>query len=293
MKARVGARHPDATGTLAFLFTDIAGSTRLWERLPQAMKAALERHDVILHESIEASAGRVIKTTGDGMMAVFPTAVEGVTASVAAQLALAAEPWHETGRCASGMGLHAGDAERRGDDYFGPTINRTARIMSAGHGGQVLLEQRRGPGCGPPPGWCQPARPGPEYRLKDLGRPERVFQLVHPALEGVSPPLTTLDHGAASLPVPTAPFVGRRVEARGGRPTLWRIPSVRLLTLTGPGGTGKTSLGSAPLATRSTGSATACRSWTCRRRAMSTPCSSPSAAPSASARRPIVRSGRS
>src|SRR5437899_6502482 len=106
-----------ATGILAFLFTDIAGSTRLWEQLPHAMKDALERHDAILHEAIEASAGRVVKTTGDGLMAVFPSAAEAVAVSVAAQQALAAERWGETGPLRVRMGLHAGEAERRGDDY--------------------------------------------------------------------------------------------------------------------------------------------------------------------------------
>jgi predicted ATPase/class 3 adenylate cyclase len=230
------------TGTLAFLFTDIAGSTRLWEQLPQSMKGALERHDAILRESIEASTGRVVKTTGDGLMAVFPTAASCVTASVAAQRALAAEPWHETGPLRVRMGLHAGDAERRGDDYFGPTVNRTARIMSAGHGGQVLLSAAAAAlaADGLPDGAS--LRDLGEYRLKDLGRPERVFQLVHPALEATFPPLTTVDHAAASLPIQAAPFVGRSVELAEVERRL-EDPLVRLLTLTGPGGTGKTSLG--------------------------------------------------
>jgi predicted ATPase/class 3 adenylate cyclase len=237
---RVGP--PVIAGTLAFLFTDIAGSTQLWERLPRAMTHALERHDLILREAIESSAGRVVKTTGDGMLAVFPTAADGVTASLEAQRALAAEPWSETGPLRVRMGLHAGDAERRGDDYFGPTVNRTARIMSAGHGGQVLLSaaaaalaaDRLPDGAG--------LRDLGEFRLKDLGRPERVFQLLHPALEASFPPLTTLDHRAASLPIQAAPFVGRRRELADVERRL-EDPSIRLLTLTGPGGTGKTSLG--------------------------------------------------
>ncbi len=146
-------------GTLAFLFTDIAGSTQLWERLPEAMTVALARHDTILRAAVEASGGRVVKTTGDGLMAVFPTATAGVAASLAAQLALGAEAWQETGSLRVRMGLHAGDAERRGDDYFGPTINRTARIMAAGHGGQILLSasgrrtgRRRAARPGDPPG---------------------------------------------------------------------------------------------------------------------------------------------
>src|SRR5213593_4436040 len=129
----------EATGTLAFLFTDLAGSTRLWERFPQAMGDALKRHDDIVATAVQASGGRVVKSMGDGMMAVFRSAADGVAAGLAAQLGLAEEPWEETGPLRVRMGLHAGEVEQRGDDYFGPTLNRTARIMAAGHGGQVLL----------------------------------------------------------------------------------------------------------------------------------------------------------
>ena len=139
------------------------------------------------------------------------------------------------------MGLHAGDAERRGDDYFGPTVNRTARIMSAGHGGQVLLSAAAAALAADRLPDGASLRDLGEYRLKDLGRPERVFQLLHPALEATFPPLTTLDHAAANLPIQAAPFVGRRVELADVERRL-EDPSIRLLTLTGPGGTGKTSL---------------------------------------------------
>ena len=230
-----------ATGTLAFLFTDIAGSTRLWERLPDAMTVALERHDGILRAAIEAAAGQVVKTTGDGLMAVFPTAADGVTACIGAQRGLAGGPWPETGPLHVRMGLHAGDAERRGDDYFGPTVNRTARIMAAGHGGQVLLSAAAAALAADRLPDDASLRDLGEYRLKDLGRPERVYQLVHPALEATFPPLTTLDHGAGNLPARVAAFVGRRAELDEVERRL-EDASVRLLTLTGPGGTGKTSL---------------------------------------------------
>jgi class 3 adenylate cyclase len=230
-----------AAGTLAFLFTDIAGSTQLWERLPAAMKVALERHDAILHEAIAACAGHVVKSTGDGLMAVFPTAAAGVTASLAAQQALRDEPWRETGPLRVRMGLHAGDAEQRGDDYFGPTINRTARIMAAGHGNQVLLSAAAAAlAADRLPDGASLKELG-EFRLKDLGRAERVFQLLHPALEADFPPLTTMDRGAANLPIQAAPFVGRGKELAEVRERIVD-PSIRLLTLTGPGGTGKTSL---------------------------------------------------
>ena len=229
------------SGPLAFLFTDIEGSTRLWERQPDAMKVALARHDAILRAAIETSAGMVVKTTGDGMMAVFPTAADGVLASVVAQRSLAAETWTETGPLRVRMALHVGEADRRGDDYFGPTINRTARIMSAGHGGQVLLSSAAAAlAADRLPGGASLRDLG-EYRLKDLGRPERLFQLVHPGLEAMFPPLTTLDQGAAGLPIRAAPFIGRRAEL-GEVDSRLEDAAIRLLTLTGPGGTGKTSL---------------------------------------------------
>ena len=230
-----------ATGTLAFLFTDIAGSTRLWETLPVAMADALARHDEILRDAIGGADGTVVKTTGDGMMAVFQTATEGLDAAIAAQRGLANASWGETGPLRVRMAINAGDAERRGDDYFGPTINRTQRLMAVGHGGQVLLSSAAAALCAErlPPGAS--LRDLGEYRLRDLGRPERVFQLVHPDLESTFPPLTTFDN-VASLPVPTAAFVGRRTELEAVERQL-EDPAIRLLTLTGPGGTGKTSLG--------------------------------------------------
>jgi predicted ATPase/class 3 adenylate cyclase len=229
------------TGTLAFLFTDIAGSTRLWETLPVAMADALVRHDGILRYAIESSAGTVVKTTGDGMMAVFPTADDAVGATIEAQRALAATTWGDTGPLRVRMAINAGDAERRGDDYFGPTINRTARLMAAGYGGQVLLSAAAAALAAEDLPSDTTLRDLGEYRLRDLGRPERVYQLVHPDLQAAFPPLRALDNVAARLPAPTSALVGRRVELEAVE-RLLADAAVRLLTLTGPGGTGKTSL---------------------------------------------------
>ncbi|HEY6057588.1 MAG TPA: adenylate/guanylate cyclase domain-containing protein, partial [Candidatus Limnocylindrales bacterium] len=229
------------SGTITFLFTDIEGSTRLWEQFPDHMKGALERHDAILRGAIEAAGGDVVKTTGDGMMAVFVRAADAVAASVAAQRRLASEPWADTGPLRDRMGLHAGEAEQRAGDFFGPAVNRTARIMAAGHGGQILLSASAVE-------LAREALPAGaslldlgEHRLKDLGRAERVFQLVHPDLGSNFPPLATLRPPGATLPAAVGDLVGRRVELAAIEARL-EDASVRLVTLTGPGGTGKTTL---------------------------------------------------
>src|SRR3954469_24821232 len=191
------ATVPGLSGTVAFLFTDIEGSTRLWEEQPAAMTAALARHDAILRAAIEAAGGRVVKTTGDGMMAVFGFAYGAAAAAIAAQEALLSEAWEATGPLRVRMAVHAGEAERRGDDFFGPTVNRTARIMSAGHGGQVLLSAAAAALAVDDLPEGASLRDLGEYRLRDIGRPERVFQLQHPSLAANFPPLTTLDLGAA------------------------------------------------------------------------------------------------
>jgi predicted ATPase/class 3 adenylate cyclase len=231
----------EAIGPLAFLFTDIAGSTRLWERMPGAMGESLARHDAILQSAVTGAGGEVVKTTGDGMMAVFPDVTAAVRACLGAQRALASEPWGETGPLRVRMGIHAGHAERREDDYFGPAINRTARLMAAGHGGQVLLSAAAAALAGDHPADDATLRDLGEYRLKDLGRPERVYQLVHPALEDTFPPLATLDHLAGGLPTQVGTFIGRQ-DLLAEVHRRFEDPDVRLLTLTGPGGSGKTSL---------------------------------------------------
>jgi predicted ATPase/class 3 adenylate cyclase len=230
-----------ASGTVIFLFTDVEGSTRLWERFPQAMKAALERHDRVLQAAVAASSGQVVKTTGDGMMAVFSSATAAVRACLTAQRDLAAEPWGPTGPLRVRMGLHAGEAATRSHDYFGPAVNRTARIMAVGHGGQVLLSAAAASLVADQLPEEADLRDLDIHRLKDLGRPERLFQLVHPDLADGFPPLATLDRRPNNLPTQTSTFVGRDAELEEiGR----RLgdEAVRLLTLTGPGGTGKTRL---------------------------------------------------
>jgi predicted ATPase/class 3 adenylate cyclase len=230
-----------ASATLTFLFTDLEGSTRLWEEHPQAMKNALQRHDAILHTAVTGSNGHVVKTTGDGFMCVFSSARDAVGACLIAQRGLADERWAETGALRVRMGLHAGETEARKGDHHGPTVNRAARIMSAGHGGQVLLSAAAAALVidSLPDGVT--LRDLGEHRLKDLGRPERVYQLVHPDLATDFPPLTTLNRRPNNLPTQASAFVGREAESEEIRKRL-EDDAVRLLTLTGPGGTGKTRL---------------------------------------------------
>jgi predicted ATPase/class 3 adenylate cyclase len=226
--------HPQASRTLTFLFTDLEGSTRLWEQFPREMKDALERHDAIMWAAVEGSNGQVVKGTGDGFMAVFPSAPDGASACLSAQRSLQSEPWGETGALRVRMGLHTGVAETRARDYFGPTVIRTARLMAVGHGGQVLLSEAAAALI------VDQLPDAATHRLKDLGRPERVFQLVHPGLVTDFPPLKTPTR-ASNLPAQASAFVGRRAELEEIDERLGD-EAVRMLTLVGPGGTGKTRL---------------------------------------------------
>ena len=177
------------TGTVTLLFTDIEGSTRLWEAHAAAMRAALARHDALLRRCIEDHDGHVFKTGGDAFCAAFHTASDAAAAALDAQRALAREPWPETAKLRVRMALHTGAVELRDGDYFGATLNRVARLLAAGHGGQTLLSESTHDLCRDhlPP--LASVRPLGSHGLKDLGRPEAVFQLVHPDLPQSFPPL--------------------------------------------------------------------------------------------------------
>jgi predicted ATPase/class 3 adenylate cyclase len=229
------------TGTVTFLFTDMEGSTKMWERSPQAMHRALSRHDEILRDAIEEQEGYVFKTVGDAFCCAFSTATDALEAALEAQRPLLSSEWKESVPLKVRMALHMGVAEERDGDYFGPPVNRVARLLSAAHGGQVLLSL-------PTQELVRDQLPAGtsisdlgEHRLKDLFRPERIFQLLAPELPVEFPPLRTLDAYRNNLPLQPTPLVGREKEVSEVC-TLLRGDETRLLTLTGPGGTGKTRL---------------------------------------------------
>src|SRR4051812_45900447 len=189
------------TGTVTFLFTDIEGSTRLWEEQPSAMQTALARHDAILTDVVLAHGGNVVKTTGDGVHAVFPVAEAGVEAALDGQLQLTNEPCGVTGPIRVRMGLHTGTAELRDGDYYGSVLNRAARLMSVAHGGQVVIsqltEQLVRASLGPDVELVALGEP----RLRDLAAPMYVFQVTHRAPRPPFPPLRSLDVASGNLPV--------------------------------------------------------------------------------------------
>ncbi len=226
----------------AFLFTDIESSTRLWEEHPDEMRSALARHDEILRRAIEDSNGTPIKATGDGMLAVFVAVRDAVAATLAAQSALHAEEARTRPPIRARMGVHFGDADMRDGDYFGPTLNRTARIMAAGHGGQVLLSEVAADLADGSLPKGAALRDLGSHRLKDLTLPEHIYQLLHPALQSDFPPLVTLESHPNNLPTQVTEFFGRESEIAAVELML-EAPATHLLTLTGPGGAGKTRLG--------------------------------------------------
>jgi class 3 adenylate cyclase len=180
------------TGMVTFLFTDIEGSTRLWERYPDDMPAALERHDRILSNSITDHAGVVFRTVGDAFCAAFGAALPAVCAALGAQRALHAEPWGAIGAMRVRMALHTSEVELREDGYFGPPLNRVARLMAAGHGGQTLI-------CRVTQELVRDELPPDielrdlgEHYLRDLSQPEHIFLLVGDGLLCDFPPLKTL-----------------------------------------------------------------------------------------------------
>jgi predicted ATPase/class 3 adenylate cyclase len=229
------------SGTVTFLFTDIEGSTRLLEKLgPEPYADALAHHRRLVREAVAAREGVDRGTEGDSFFCVFTSAPNAVAAAADAQRGLQSHKWIEGAQLRVRMGLHTGSPLVT-DDYVGIDVHRGARIMSAGHGGQVLMSQvtRDLVADFLPPGTS--LRDLGEHRLKDLGRPQRLYQLVVEGLDSEFPALKTLESRPTNLPAQPTPLIGRDRELAELRDLLGRA-DVRLVTLTGPGGTGKTRL---------------------------------------------------
>jgi predicted ATPase/class 3 adenylate cyclase len=222
----------------SFLFTDIEGSTRLWEDNPESMREALTRHDSLLRRAVESHSGHVFKTVGDAFCAAFASAHQGVTAALEAQQALCREPFG-VGPLRVRMAVHTGPAEERDRDFFGPTVNRVARLLSIGHGEQVLLSAvTRDLVQGGMPEGASLVDMG-IHRLKDLADPEHVYQLLHPELPHTFPALRSLNSLPNNLPHELTRFVGRDQEMETIKKLL---EEGRLTTLVGAGGVGKSRL---------------------------------------------------
>lgn len=228
-----------ASGDTTILFTDIEGSTRLWEQEPERMSQALARHDTIARAAVEDNRGVVVKMIGDGLYAAFADPADGLNASLTLQRSLS-DPAATNGiRLLVRCGLHQGPVEKRDNDYFGPPVNRTARIMGAAHGGQILLSQAVVNGIGARLPAEVTLRDLGGIRLKDLIAPEHVYQIVHPQLRQDFPALRSLEATPNNLPQQLTSFVGREREIGEAKDLL---ESARLLTLFGMGGLGKTRL---------------------------------------------------
>ena len=227
------------TGTVTFLFSDIEGSTRLLRALGERWPALLARHQELVREAIRQDGGIEVGTEGDSFFVAFPTAAGAVAAAAAAQRALASETWPAEAEVRVRIGLHTGEANLSAKTYVGLDVHRASRIASVGHGGQVLISDatRALVGQGLPEGIG--LRDLGEYRLKDLEHPERLWQLVIPGLPDEFPPIGSLDATPNNLPRRLTTFLGRAREI-GAIGEL--LTTTRLLTLTGPGGTGKTRL---------------------------------------------------
>ena len=228
----------DRSAVTTYLFTDIEGSTRLWEREPDKMRPALARHDAIVRTCVEGNRGTVVKMSGDGVHAVFADPLDAVRATLELQRTLALEATEGVAlqvRC----GMHAGVGERRDNDFFGTAVNRAARIMSVANGGQVLLSQAVAALIGDrlPAGVA--LRDLGKVRLRDLASPERVYQVVDSEMRQDFPALRSLEASPNNLPQQVSSFVGREREVADAKK---HLSETRLLTLLGIGGLGKTRL---------------------------------------------------
>lgn len=232
------------SGTVTFLFTDVEGSTSLWQDHPREMARALARHDRIVRDAIEGNRGYVFSTAGDAFAAAFASAVDAVAAVSIAQAALSNEPWTDA-VIRVRMGLHSGVADERDGDYFGPVLNRAARIMSLADGNQVLLSQATAELVRDQLASALELADVGEHQLKSLRRAEQLYQLMGPGLSSEQLDVAPAQ-GAGNLPPGVADFVGRRDDMEELRQM---VVAGRVVTLTGIGGAGKTQLATRVAAT--------------------------------------------
>ena len=213
--------HDPSTIT-TFLFTDIEGSTQLWEREPKRMEPALARHDDLARSAVDAHRGSVVKMTGDGMCAAFDDPKDAVAAALQFQQALT-DPDVDSVALSARCGLHAGIVERRDNDFFGSVVNRAARIMAAAHGGQVLVSQALAVLLADRPPAGVTFRDLGAVRLRDLASPERVFQVMHPSLRQDFPALRSLSSTPNNLPQQVTSFIGSLLRRRQPMPPASRM----------------------------------------------------------------------
>ncbi len=227
-------------GTITFVFTDIVGSTRLWEKFPAEMGNAVREHDALLREIFEGSGGYVFKTVGDAFCVAFELPASAVRAVVEVQRQLAAKEWGDLGGLKVRAGVHSGPAEFRNKDYFGGTLNRAARIEAASHGGQILVSGVTRDLLQDDPPESVAFRDLGAHRLRSLERPEQLFQILAEGLTPDFPAPKSMEVLPNNLPIQTTSFIGRDKEMDGVSTIL--ESRTRLLTLVGTGGTGKTRL---------------------------------------------------
>jgi predicted ATPase/class 3 adenylate cyclase len=225
------------SGTVTFLFTDIEGSTRLWDEHPDAMRVALARHDELLRAAIDAHGGFVFSSAGDGFAAAFQRSSDAVAAAVQSQIALGDQDWPEGAGLGVRMGLHSGEAEERDGNYFGPPVNRAARLMAVARGGQILISEVTAALVGTVPGIG--VFDLGVHRLRGVVEPTRVFGVKADGLDWHDVPLATAEGTRGNLPHPVTEWFGPSALLNRKAAELGRR---RLVTFTGPGGVGKTRL---------------------------------------------------
>jgi predicted ATPase len=220
------------SGTVTFLFTDVEGSTRLWERAAGVMARALARHDELLRYAFDRHGGHVFATGGDGFAVAFSKCSDAIAAAVDAQRALEAESWPPECPVRVRMGLHIGEADERGGDFFGPAVNLSARLMGAAHGGQIVCSAAVADIMGRDPNLVDLG----EHRFRDVESPLHVWQVCPDGFVCLFPPLRSVNNVGTNLPRELSSFVGRQEEVAALRDT---VAAARVVSIVGVGGVGK------------------------------------------------------